>query len=341
VEISELSDEISESCNSINTDLQKYLRMVTIIHEMESQKEFDPTDKRIYTLGPRLNLITRILDARYKSGTSSEETDSQLEKFREISKTTFPILTEVEIFNHQRMYQWPKTSNFEGQVGLAGQAYDFAFDRQMYSEPWEDNDLDSFLDGGGVEEKTNKMGCVITNMFLDYEALVNRSGLEGDSDTNVFVYIAAIAAAEHICVERFGTKVWSEVDDSVGHAAGTEKLEFIHRFMSELSSEIGENLEDKFFQMESSFAETIDKGLPENSDPNSLYVESIHAAEAFWVDVVGLSQSEAGESEQVIEGRSGDPGIEQRLARLASLLDKGDISELEYQRHRQRILGEV
>lgn len=347
LELDELCDEVEERSSSIDSDLEKFSRIVTIIREIESTKEFGQTDERYKVHVPCRELIDRILQAKHAGETSSAETDSQLERVRKIEKTIFPILIEVHIFNEERMYQWPENSIFDGQTGLAGQAYEFAFDRQMSYDSSDDDELESFSEHWDLHAKTQKMGSTVVTMFHDCEALAIRSGIKPIYDEDVFAYITTIAAAEHICVERFGAKVWAEVDDSVGFAAGTEKLDLIHRFMSELSSEVGQDLEGAFFDMETTFIEEIDKRLPESSDPKLFYRDSIHAAEEFWVTLVSASHAEVAselateESERIIEEKSSDSDIEQRLAKLKLLLDKGAISELEYQRQRQRILGEI
>lgn len=338
-DIEKLSAEIEENSDTIDADLAKFSRIVNNMLEIESCKKSGFPDQRYRAHVPRGHLINRILDGELAGETSSAEADRQLDRIREIEKPIFPILTDVEIFNGQRMSQWLQNSTFDGQTGLAGQAFEYAIDRQSCYDPLDDDGHESFLVNWDQQARTRKMGHTMITMFHDCEALANRSGIEDIHDEDLFTYVAAIAAAENICVERFGTEVWEEVNDAPVLAAGTERLDLIHRFIAEISFEVNEAIEVNYLKMESSFDEEIRELLVESNDANSFYRNAIHAAEEFWVKVISALHAE--DVFKPVTDESSDSDIEQRLARLKSLFDKGAVSELEYQRQRQRILGEV
>ncbi len=338
-DIEKLSAEIEENFDTIDADLAKFSRIVNNMLEIESCKKSGFPDQRYRAHVPRRQLIYRILDGKNSGETSSAEADRQFERIREIEKPIFPILTDVQIFNEQRMSQWLQNSTFDGQTGLAGQAYQFAFDRQIAWDPIDDDGHDAFDVNWDRQARTQKMGHTMITMFHDCEALTHRSGIVDILDEDFFAYVAAIAAAENICVERFGTEVWEEVNESVDLAAGSERLDLIHRFIADFSAEVNEAVEASYLNMESSFDEGIRELLVESNDANSFYRNAIHAAEEFWVALISASQAE--DVSKPTTHRLGDSDIEQRLARLKSLFDKGAVSELEYQRQRQRILGEV
>lgn len=338
-DIETLSKEIEENSDAIDADLEKFSEIVNNIREIGSTKARSPKGERYRAHVPRRHLIIRILDGMHAGETSSAEAESQFERIREIGKPIFPILTDVQIFKEQRMSQWLQNSTFYGQTGLAGQAFEIALDRQSFLDI---SELDVSDESWDAQTRTNKMGHTMITMFHDCEALAHRSGIEDildELDKDFFAYVAAIAAAENICVERFGTEVWAEVNELVDCAAGTERLDLIHRFIAEINAEVNEAVEGAYLRMESSFDEGIRELLVESNDANSFYRNAIHAAEEFWVKAISVSHTE--NVSKPATNESSDSDIEQRLARLKSLFEKGAVSELEYQRQRQRILGEV
>ena len=98
--------------------------------------------------------------------------------------------------------------------------------------------------------------------------------------------------------------------------------------------------------MESTFTEDIGARLTPRNDPWEIYLDAIDTAEAYWVELfteadVGGRTPDAETLRGTDDGTTSRPDVEDRLMRIKSLFDNGAISELEYQRQRQRILDEI
>ena len=190
------------------------------------------------------------------------------------------------------------------------------------------------------------MGSMMVSLFLDCEALANRANITEIPDTNFFGYIASIAAAERCCVEQFGPEVWAEADDHTSLAAGSERLDLISQFVTELDASVGGEIDSAYRAMESTFTEEIGNRLTQQNNPWGYYRDAIDAAEIFWVELV--TEAGLGDDNVDAENRTEQDtetlvssDVEDRLDRTKSLFEKGAISELEYQRQRQRILDEI
>lgn len=344
LELTSLSDEIEEGADDIDTDLERFQRMVHLIQESQQAAESVRGDFRYLSIGPFMNLLNRILDDQKDSPPGQSAADWRLQKIRAFNRSIYPVLTDLWIFMSERMMAWPAHSRFEGQSGLAGQALDFAHDRHSFVSEDGGGDLDEYFAQSDKDSEIQKMGSTIQHIILDCEAVASRADLPEIGDEHLFAYLAAIAAAEDVISRKYDSAVWSELNDGVHIAAGSARYELIAQFISELCVEVGNDFSEQFADMQKPYYEHIESKVADSGDPCDFYKRCIQAADDFWAQTVLYEKnqfSDKSESEDLTDSDEATAEIEKRLDHLESLRRKGVLSEVEYWKLRNRILDDI
>ena len=210
---------------------------------------------------------------------------------------------------------------------------------------FEPYDPSSTIEGGTEWLRKAQGREIIVSLIHESEALSKKHNIASLKDSQVFAYIAVRAAGEDTFAEYIDPDISLELYKSpmFGAAFGIKWLELVDEFVVNMGASIPKEFKTYYNTTRANIRPEIERRVRHRTSPITTYKEMVRVANELWIYLVTQSQTPASLESSVEEDPQAmtNKSISLRLGNLKRLFDNKEITELEYQRQRQRILGDL
>jgi len=340
-EIESLHEAIDLSGTVSEVDLDTFESLVRKVRNFDGLPGTRPTYAHFLIDFSRDILIARIFDRYAKGELGVARVRDSIARIKSAQRLMSQHIVDFEVTAQQRMLAWPANHQLAGTDGPIGRLLE-----AQLSDP-------GFLGAGvGSEEpsemeRRQKASLLVFCLAFEAEAVAKSHHLTHLTDSQVLAYMAFREAGEETFGEYLDPGIAVELDRSTMFSAifGKRSVALLDCFIRYMGELIPKEFEHYYYKTKTDIKLEIFHRARPQSSPIASYKEILRIADGLWAHTAkhaaSAVHSHKANAKSVAPSLDLDLPVSYRLNRLKQLFDNNDITALEYQRQRQRILGEL